>query len=177
MLAPLAFLVILILVFLLFRKAAFLLPVGMDAMFAVVWAMGLLIVLVIARALGKECCLDDPERGPFLLKIWLYAIAYSQSSAVLWAQLGGNSIYHRQKLLATLPLSQLELNLVHYLTGTVLLAGGLPVAQRLGVLAQFLGQDRIHPPSRRRALRLGHRRRSLMKIGDWGKGEKRGRIS
>ncbi len=42
-LAPLAFLVIMILVFLLFRKAAFLLPVGMDAMFAVIWAMGLLI--------------------------------------------------------------------------------------------------------------------------------------
>ncbi|MEE8432958.1 MAG: efflux RND transporter permease subunit [Candidatus Desulfatibia sp.] len=41
--APLAFMVILILVFLLFRKLAFLLPVGMDAMFAVIWAMGLLI--------------------------------------------------------------------------------------------------------------------------------------
>ena len=34
---------IMILVFLLFRKAAFLLPIGMDAMFAVIWAMGLLI--------------------------------------------------------------------------------------------------------------------------------------
>lgn len=41
--APLAFCVILILVFLLFRHMAFLLPVGMDAMFAVIWAMGLLI--------------------------------------------------------------------------------------------------------------------------------------
>ena len=41
--APLAFMVILILVFLLFRKIAFLLPIGMDAMFAVIWAMGLLI--------------------------------------------------------------------------------------------------------------------------------------
>ena len=41
--APLAFLVILILVFLLFRKAIFLLPVGMDAMFTVIWTMGLLI--------------------------------------------------------------------------------------------------------------------------------------
>ena len=41
--APLAFMVILILVFLLFRKLAFLLPIGMDAMFAVIWAMGLLI--------------------------------------------------------------------------------------------------------------------------------------
>ena len=42
-LAPLAFMVIMILVFLLFRKIAFLLPVGMTAMFAVIWAMGLLI--------------------------------------------------------------------------------------------------------------------------------------
>ncbi len=42
-LAPIAFLVILILLFLLFRKTAFLLPVGLDAMFAVIWAMGLLI--------------------------------------------------------------------------------------------------------------------------------------
>jgi predicted RND superfamily exporter protein len=42
-LAPLAFMVIMILVFLLFRKVAFLLPIGMDAMFAVIWAMGLLI--------------------------------------------------------------------------------------------------------------------------------------
>jgi hypothetical protein len=91
------------------------------------WAIGLLIVLVIAKALGKECCLDAPDRWPFILKISLYAIAYSQSSAVLWAQLGGNNIYHRQKLLATLPFSQLELNLVHYLTGAVLLACGLPI--------------------------------------------------
>ncbi len=42
-LAPLAFMVIMILVFLLFRKIAFLLPVAMTAMFAVIWAMGLLI--------------------------------------------------------------------------------------------------------------------------------------
>lgn len=41
--APLAFMVIMILVFLLFRKIGFLLPIGMDAMFAVIWAMGLLI--------------------------------------------------------------------------------------------------------------------------------------
>jgi predicted RND superfamily exporter protein len=41
--APLAFMVILLLVFLLFRKGPFLLPVGLDAMFAVMWAMGLLI--------------------------------------------------------------------------------------------------------------------------------------
>jgi predicted RND superfamily exporter protein len=41
--APLAFMVIMILVFLLFRKVGFLLPIGMDAMFAVIWAMGLLI--------------------------------------------------------------------------------------------------------------------------------------
>lgn len=41
--APLAFIVILALVFLLFRSAAFLVPVGVDAMFAVIWAMGLLI--------------------------------------------------------------------------------------------------------------------------------------
>ena len=41
--APAAFMVILLLVYLLFRRPAFLLPVGMDAMFAVVWAMGLLI--------------------------------------------------------------------------------------------------------------------------------------
>ncbi len=41
--APLAFMVILLLVFLMFRRTAFLLPVGMDSMFAVIWAMGLLI--------------------------------------------------------------------------------------------------------------------------------------
>lgn len=41
--APLAFLAILVLVFLLFRRAGFLVPIGMDAMFAVVWSMGLLI--------------------------------------------------------------------------------------------------------------------------------------
>ncbi|HEX9783412.1 MAG TPA: MMPL family transporter, partial [Opitutaceae bacterium] len=41
--APVAFMAILLLVFLLFRRAAFLVPIGMDAMFAVVWAMGLLI--------------------------------------------------------------------------------------------------------------------------------------
>lgn len=41
--APLAFLAIMALVYLLFRRTAFLLPVGMDAMFAVIWAMGLLI--------------------------------------------------------------------------------------------------------------------------------------
>jgi hypothetical protein len=41
--APLAFLGILLLVYLLFRRLAFLLPVGVTAMAAVVWAMGLLI--------------------------------------------------------------------------------------------------------------------------------------
>jgi hypothetical protein len=41
--APLAFLCILVLVFLLFRKSAFLLPIGLDAMLAVIWSMGLLI--------------------------------------------------------------------------------------------------------------------------------------
>ena len=41
--APLAFVVILCLVFMLFRSVVFLVPVGVDAMFAVIWAMGLLI--------------------------------------------------------------------------------------------------------------------------------------
>jgi hypothetical protein len=41
--APLAFLAIMALVFLLFRSAALLVPVGIDAMCAVIWAMGLLI--------------------------------------------------------------------------------------------------------------------------------------
>lgn len=41
--APLAFTAIMIIVFLLFRRPAFLLPVGLDAMFAVIWSMGLLI--------------------------------------------------------------------------------------------------------------------------------------
>ncbi len=42
--APLAFMFIMIIVYLLFRQVAFLLPIGMDAMFAVIWTMGLLIV-------------------------------------------------------------------------------------------------------------------------------------
>ena len=41
--APIAFMAILLLVFVLFRRTAFLLPIAMDAMFAVIWAMGLLI--------------------------------------------------------------------------------------------------------------------------------------
>lgn len=41
--APLAFMGILLIIFLLFRKMAFLIPVGMDAMFSVIWTMGLLI--------------------------------------------------------------------------------------------------------------------------------------
>ena len=41
--APMAFMAVMVLVFLLFRKIAFLIPVGMDAMFSVIWAMGLLI--------------------------------------------------------------------------------------------------------------------------------------
>ena len=41
--APIAFMVILLLVFLLFRQGGFLLPIGLDAMFAVCWSMGLLI--------------------------------------------------------------------------------------------------------------------------------------
>ncbi len=41
--APLAFLLIMLLMYLLFRRAVFLIPVGMDALFAVIWAMGLLI--------------------------------------------------------------------------------------------------------------------------------------
>ena len=41
--APLAFMVIMLLIYLIFRRSVFLIPVGMDAMFAVIWAMGLLI--------------------------------------------------------------------------------------------------------------------------------------
>jgi predicted RND superfamily exporter protein len=41
--APVAFMAVMALVFLLFRRVAFLVPVGMDAMFSVIWAMGLLI--------------------------------------------------------------------------------------------------------------------------------------
>src|SRR3970282_931338 len=41
--APIAFMAILLLVFVLFRRVAFLVPIAMDAMFAVIWAMGLLI--------------------------------------------------------------------------------------------------------------------------------------
>jgi hypothetical protein len=90
------------------------------------WAMALVLLLVIWRSFGRECCLGEPDRWLFVLKVSLVALAYGQAAAVLWPQLGGNAIYHRQRLLATLPLSQLELNLVHYLTGAVFLAGGLP---------------------------------------------------
>ncbi|MFQ6103454.1 MAG: RND family transporter [Candidatus Glassbacteria bacterium] len=41
--APLAFAGILVLVYLLFRQTTFLIPIGMTAMFSVIWAMGLLI--------------------------------------------------------------------------------------------------------------------------------------
>jgi hypothetical protein len=91
------------------------------------WTMGFLVVILIAQSLGRECCLDDVERRPFLLKMFLFAVTYGQSSAVLWAQINGTNIYHRQKLLATLPLSQRQLNLVHYLTAALFLAGGVPV--------------------------------------------------
>lgn len=41
--APLAFMVILLIVFLMFRQVAFLVPIALTAMFSVLWAMGLLI--------------------------------------------------------------------------------------------------------------------------------------
>ncbi len=41
--APLAFMLILLIVFLMFRQTAFLVPIGLTAMFSVLWAMGLLI--------------------------------------------------------------------------------------------------------------------------------------
>lgn len=90
------------------------------------WAIALLIVLLIYRDFNNSCCYDDPGRRLFFLRMLWIALAYGQSPAVLWAQLGGNHIYYRQKLLATLPLSQPGLNLVHYATGALLLAGGLP---------------------------------------------------
>ncbi len=43
--APLAFMVILIIVFVMFRQVAFLVPIAITAMFSVIWAMGLLIGL------------------------------------------------------------------------------------------------------------------------------------
>jgi len=43
--APLAFMVILVIVFLMFRQSAFLVPVAITAMFSVLWAMGALIGL------------------------------------------------------------------------------------------------------------------------------------
>jgi hypothetical protein len=41
--APLAFMLILLIVFIMFRQAAFLVPIMLTAMFSVIWAMGLLI--------------------------------------------------------------------------------------------------------------------------------------
>ncbi|HEB78847.1 MAG TPA: RND transporter, partial [Rhodospirillales bacterium] len=41
--APLAFMLILLIVFVMFRQAAFLAPIALTAMFSVIWAMGLLI--------------------------------------------------------------------------------------------------------------------------------------
>jgi predicted RND superfamily exporter protein len=41
--APLAFMLILLIVFFMFRQVAFLVPIALTAMFAVIWAMGLLI--------------------------------------------------------------------------------------------------------------------------------------
>lgn len=43
--APLAFMVILLIVYIMFRQVAFLIPVALTAMFAVIWAMGALIGL------------------------------------------------------------------------------------------------------------------------------------
>ncbi len=41
--APLAFMLILLIVFIMFRQVAFLVPIALTAMFSVIWAMGLLI--------------------------------------------------------------------------------------------------------------------------------------
>lgn len=90
------------------------------------WAMASLIIGIVYSVLADECCLDDPEQRLSVLKYLLIALAYGQSAAVIWAQSGGHHIYRRHKLLATLPLSQRELNLVIYLTGAVLLAAGAP---------------------------------------------------
>jgi len=43
--APIAFIAILLLIYILFRKSAFLVPLGLHAMISVIWAMGLLIGL------------------------------------------------------------------------------------------------------------------------------------
>lgn len=89
--------------------------------------MAITLLLFTAHGFGKECCLDSPERSSFVLKIFVIVIAYGQSAAILWAQLAGHNIYHRQRLLATLPLSQFKLNMVHYLTGAVFLVAGTPL--------------------------------------------------
>jgi hypothetical protein len=90
------------------------------------WAMAFLIIGLIYRGLADDCCLNDPQKRLYVLKYFLITLAYGQSAAVLWAQSGGHHIYRRHKLLATLPLSQRELNLVLFLTGAVLLAAGAP---------------------------------------------------
>jgi hypothetical protein len=90
------------------------------------WAMFAVVFVFAYEGLTQDCCPAAAKPGLYILKILLFLLAYAQSPAVLWAQLGGNHIYFRQKLLATLPMSRTRLNLVHYATGGVLLAGGLP---------------------------------------------------
>lgn len=90
------------------------------------WAMAFLIIGIVYHGFADECCLNDLQKRPYVLKYFLITLAYGQSAAVLWVQSGGRHIYRRHKLLATLPLSKRQLNLVLYLTGAVLLAAGAP---------------------------------------------------
>ncbi len=88
------------------------------------WAAAIFIVLLVYRGFANDCCFDDPAKRLMILRVTLVALVYSQTPAVLWAQYSGNHIYYRQRLIAALPLSQQQLNLTHYLTGLILLAGG-----------------------------------------------------
>lgn len=87
-------------------------------------ALWSIIHLLIMQDFANHCCLHDPQEQPRVLKLLFLSWVYGGCAMVFWAQI---MMYNRGRvrLLETLPLSPVALNLTRLLGGGVLLGPAL----------------------------------------------------
>jgi hypothetical protein len=86
-------------------------------------ALWIFLLVIIYRDMAGNCCLQDADQQPRLMKLLFLCLVYGGASGVFWAQ---SVMYDpaRLKLTETLPLSTWRLNLNRILTAVMLMVPG-----------------------------------------------------
>lgn len=95
---------------------------GLQVLGLIFWA---LIIGLSYWAFSSDCCPGEPERALFNLKILMLVLAYGQAPLVIWLQLRGRGMYRHHRILQTLPLSSLRLNLINLAIGGLYIGCGI----------------------------------------------------